>query len=164
MRRAFGIAIAVLLLATNAWLLWPRPRADAGLRLEPARLELHVGEMALVRIVNLEADAVALGFRLRFDADVITIGDVQPALAELFAGGQAIVVPPRPGPGELVVPGIAVSGGRVFEPGAPVYTFTIRAFRAGTTLLRLDDAVTVDLGERERRLPAATAQVHVRTG
>ena len=76
-------------------------------------------------------------------------------------GGRAILLPVRRSPGVIEVPGVAVTGGRVFKPAAPLYRLRVRAGATGTTSLAVEDLAVVDLEAERRTLPVAAATVEV---
>ena len=162
MIRSLTLVAVAALLAAASWLLRPSDWAQHGATLEPSNVTLRPGERAVVRLVNKEADVVALRFRLRFDESIIALETIEPEHASILTGGNAINLPIRQQPGLVEVPGSAVIGGRVFYPLAPVYTFSVRGLNPGTTTLTVEDLTIVDLGDAERTVPASPSRVTVR--
>jgi hypothetical protein len=162
MIRSLTLVAVAALLAAASWLLHPSDWAQHGATLEPSNVTLRPGERAVVRLVNKEADVVALRFRLRFDESIIALETIEPEHASILTGGNAINLPIRQEPGLVEVPGSAVIGGRVFYPLAPVYTIAVRGLNPGTTTLTVEDLTIVDLGDAERTVPASPSRVTVR--
>jgi len=162
MIRSLAFAAVVALLAAASWLLRSSDWAHHGATLEPSNVTLRPGERAVVRLVNNEADVVALRFRLRFDESIIVLDTIEPEHKSILIGGNAINLPSREQPGLVEVPGSAVIGGRVFRPSAPVYRFAVRGLNPGTTTLAVEDLIVVDLGDAERAVPASPSRVTVR--
>jgi hypothetical protein len=162
MMRSFALPAVLALLAAAWWLLRPSDWAHHGAALEPSYLTLRPGERAVVKLVNNEADVVALRFRLRFDASIIALDTIEPEHTSILTGGNAINLPSREQPGLVEVPGSAVIGGRVFYPSAPVYRFAVRGLNPGMTPLTVEDLTVVDLGDAERAVPASPSRVTVR--
>jgi hypothetical protein len=164
MSRVVSLAMAVVLAAAAAWLLRAGDREQHGAALEPVRIALRTGETAEIRLTLREFDVVALRFRLRFDESVVALEAARPEHQSVLTGGNAIHVPSRRSPGLLEVPGTAVTGGRTFDPLAPVYRFTFRGVSAGTTVVAVEDLATVDRGDLERAVVVVPCRVTVRAG
>jgi hypothetical protein len=161
-RRLLSIALTVLLAMAAWWLLRPADWAHHGAALEPSHLTLRPGEQRVVRLINQEADVVALRFRLRFDASMVAIDGATPEHESILAAGTAINLPARRQPGVVEVPGVALVGERVFEPNAPVYRFTVRGLGTGTTALAIEDFTVVDLGDQRRGVSVSPCRVTIR--
>jgi hypothetical protein len=156
------LSIGVMtLLAAAWWLIRPADWAHHGASLEPQNLSLRPGQRQVVRLVNNEADVVALSFRLRFDEAVVAIDSVEPEHASILTGGNAIHLPVRLTPGVVEVPGSAVTGGRVFDPFSSIHRFTVRGVRPGTTTLAVEDLTVVDLGNARRAVEASPCRVTI---
>jgi hypothetical protein len=162
MTRSLTLVSVAALLAAVSWLLRPSDWAHHGATLQPSNVTLRPGERAVVRLVNNEADVVALRFRLRFDESIVVLDTIEPEHSSIQTGGNAINLPIRQRPGLVEVPGSAVIGGRVFRPCAPVYSFVVRGVNPGTTTLMVEDLTVVDLGDAERAVPALPSRVTVR--
>lgn len=163
MPRWLSGALALLLLLGIVWLL----RSDGGIRrgaeLVPSRLNLRVGEHGELSLVSHERGTSAIAFRLRFDESVVSIDTATPRYASILEGGNAVLAPIRRGPGLLEVPGMAVTGGRVFKPSSPLYRFTVRGLAPGETRITVEGFTVVDVGSFEERTADATpADVTVR--
>jgi hypothetical protein len=162
---AVKAVLATLLAVGIGWLLrsesWERP---AGMALEPARLALRTGESAPVDLVNRVRDITAVSFRLRFDAAIVAIEDAEPTHASIFEGGQAINLARRQEGGVVDVPGLAVAGGRTFEPGRPLLRFRITGKRSGSTTVVVENLRFVDGTEQIESLDVAPLSVVVGGG
>ena len=162
MTRSLTLVAVAALLAAASWLLRPSNWAHHGVTLVPSNVTLRPGERAVVRLVNNEADVVALRFRLRFDESIVALDTIEPEHRSILTGGNAINLPSRQRPGLVEVPGSAVIGGRVFRPSAPVYSFVVRGVNPGTATLTVEDLTVVDLGDAERTVHASLSRVTVR--
>jgi hypothetical protein len=160
--RLIPLLVGAGLLAAAAWLLTPGEWVRYGATLEPAHLSLEPGEERIVRLVNREPQIVALSFTLRFDETIVAIDAVEPVHRSILAGGNAIAMPIRRRPGRIDVPGLAIAGGRVFDPAAPVHRLTVRGVTAGTTELAVEGLTVVDSGEARRVIPVTPARITVR--
>jgi hypothetical protein len=160
--RGLSLLSAVALAVLAAWLLVTAVAPRGGVVLDPPRLTLRAGERAEIRLVNRELEVVAWSFRLRFDEDALEVVAATPAHANLLDGGPAIHMPVRRTRGTIEMPGDAVTGGRVLKPFAPVYRFVVRARRAGTTTLAVEDFTAIGLADERRELAVAPAEVIVR--
>jgi hypothetical protein len=154
-------AWALALLAGIAWELRWTAHTSGSVELEPRRLMLRPGEERELRLVNHEAQLIALRFRLRFDESIIEV-DTGPEPPPLAPGGEAIHVPVRRGRGLVEVGGIALTGERTFDPGTTLYRLKVRGRQPGTTSLVVDDLTVVDFGERQRTIPVVPVPVTVR--
>jgi len=162
-RGSVGTAVlAVLLAAGIGWLVRPEGwQRTGGLGLEPARLTLGVGETAPVDLVVRDRDVVAVSFRLRFDEDLVTIEYAEPTEASVFAGGNAINLALRRTAGTVHVPGLAMAGGRTFEPGGPLFRFRVTGRRPGPATVTVEDAHLVDGDDQVETLAVAPLVVVV---
>jgi hypothetical protein len=156
------VALAALLAVGIGWLLrpatWERP---GGMALEPARLALRTGESAAVELVNRGRDVTAVSFRLRFDAAIVAIEDTEPTHASIFDGGQAINLARRQASGVVDVPGLAVAGGRAFEPGRPLLRFRVTGRRPGSTTVVVENLRFVGGAEQIETVDVAPLRVVV---
>jgi hypothetical protein len=156
-------ALAALLAAGIGWLI--RPEGWMGgdrIAIKPARLVLRPGEAASVELVNRERDVIALSFRLRFDESVVAIEDAEPTHVSILDGGQAINLAARWEAGVVVVPALAVAGGRAFALGRPFFRFRVRGRRAGSATVAVEDLRIVDRGDRVEPLEVVPLEVAVR--
>ena len=153
-------ASALALLAGVAWALRWAVRTPGSVELEPRRLVLRPGEERELRLVNHEAQFVALRFRLRFDESIVEV-DTGPEPPPLAPGGEAIHLPVRRGR-DLVEVGIALTGERTFDPGTTLYRLKVRGRQPGTTSLVVEDLTVVDFAERQRTVPVVPVPVTVR--
>lgn len=155
------VACAVLLLLAVVWSARWAAHVPPAAALEPAHLALAVGERHAVRLVSHAGSVVAFGFRLRFDASVVDV-EVEGAPPLLSADAARIHLPVRRAPGLVAIDGVAVTGGRKFEPGTALYEITVRGAAAGATTLRVEEMRVVDADDTERALAVAPLDVTVR--
>lgn len=156
-----GTLLAGLLLLGISWLLWPRSWADGGVALEPRHVRLQGGQVLDLQLLNREPTIVAMSFRLRFDERVVAVTAAMPAHPSIVDGGEAINLPVQRQPGQVEIPGTAMTGGQIFTATAPIYRFTIRGVGPGTTVVAVEDVTVVDLGFEVRSLAGAAAEVTV---
>lgn len=156
------IALATLLALGIGWLVRPAGWREAGgVVLEPGRLALGAGEAAPVELVMRRRDVVAVSFRLRFDAEIVTIADAEPTHASVFDSGQAINLAERREAGLVDVPGLAMAGGRAFEPGRPLFRFRVTGRRAGSTTVMVENLRVVDSADQIETLDVAPLSIAV---
>jgi hypothetical protein len=156
-------ALALLLLLGVVWLLRGAGAIRSGADLQPVHLRLRAGDRGELALVSHERSVVAVAFRLRFDEAIVSIDAAMPRYASILEGGNAVVLPPRRGPGVLEVPGMAVTGGRGFRPTVPLYRFTVRAVAPGETTVTVEAFTVVDgLSFQQRSADVAPCRVTVR--